>query len=362
MANTKTNGNIFSEVVKNDPSLVAILRAGDLVEGTILEKNTKMILIDLGRYGTGVVYRGEFQNAREMVRNLKVDDPVHGKVIEIDNNDGLIELSLSEAGRQKAWNELQELQAKDEPIAVKITGSNKGGLTTELNTLLAFLPVSQLGNEHYPKVAPGDRTQLSQALEKLVGETINVKIIDLNPRTNKLIVSEKAAVELNAKELAKNYEVGQTIEGIVSGVADVGAFVRFTDNPAVEGLIHISELDHRVIENPKEVVKVDEAVKAKIIEIKDGRISLSLKSLQIDPWLHAQKIYKKGSIIKGKVYSFNQFGAIINLDGGLQGQVHVTAFGGLEEMKKALTAGNEYKFIVEEVKAEEKRITLELQK
>ena len=354
--------SILSQLMKSDPALVSVLKQGDLVQGTVLEKGANKMLVDLGKNGVGVVYRGELQNARDVIRNLKSGDAVHAKVMEVDNEDGYVELSLSEASKQKAWNEVAELQEKGESMKVKIVGFNKGGLITEIARLQAFLPVSQLASEHYPKVVDEDKSQIAKMLQQLVGQELEVKIIDVNPRNNKLIISEREAVEINTRELVKNYTVGQIIEGIVSGVADFGAFVKFTDNPAIEGLIHVSELDYRVVDNPKEIVKVDDVVKTKILDIKDGKISLSLKALKNDPWLALGDLYKDGQEVRGIVYSFNPFGATVNLDGDIQGQVHVTAFGGVEEMKRELVAGKEYAFEIESIKIPEKRINLKLKK
>jgi small subunit ribosomal protein S1 len=352
----------IGQLLKNDPNFFPTLKTGDLIEGKVLEKSSKMLTVDLGKFGTGAVYRGELQNAKELVKSLNVNDPVHAKVVNIDNEEGLVELSLSQADKQKAWTDVQELMGKEEAIKIKITGFNKGGLMAELKGLGAFLPVSQLSGEHYPKVGAEEKGKILEALQAFVGQEFEVKIIDANPRTSKLIVSERAAQELSAKELAKNYSVGQVIEGVVSGVADFGVFIRFTDNPALEGFIHVSEIDYRVIENPKEFVKIDEAVKAKITDIKDGRISLSLKALKEDPWAKVQEFVKEGDTVKGAVYLFNPFGAIVNLEHGLQGQVHVTDFGGVPEMKKEITAGQTYEFAVFEVKPQDKRIVLKLKK
>jgi small subunit ribosomal protein S1 len=347
---------------KSNPALLPTLRQGDLVEGVVLEKSPKAIVIDLGRYGTGMVYRGELQNARDIARDLEVGSPVHAKVVEADNDDGLVELSLSEADKQRAWAAVAETKEKDEAIKIKPTGFNKGGLMVDIEGLHAFLPVSQLSAEHYPHSESAEPGRFAQILQTLVGVELEVKIIDVNPRTGKLIVSERAAQEISAKELAKSYSVGQEVEGVVSGVADFGAFIRFTDNPAVEGFIHVSEIAHRVLEHPKEVIKLDDVVKAKIVDIKDGRISLSLKALKEDPWLTAAENYKEGEVVKGSVYSFTPFGALVNLEHGLQGQLPVTDFGGVAEMKKALVAGDAYPFTVLSVKPEDHRIMLKFQK
>ena len=352
----------FKQFVKDKPELFSVLKAGDLVEGVVLEKGANSMVVDLGRHGTGLVYREEIQNAKGAVKELKIGDPIHAKVIEVDNEEGVVELSLTEAGRQKAWAEIQELQEREEIIKIKIKSANRGGLVADLSGVPAFLPVSQLAGEHYPRISTEDRNQITAELQKLVGMELEVKIIDANPRSSKLIISEKAAVEVSVKELAKNYEVGQVIEGVVSGVADFGAFIKFTDNPAIEGLIHISELSHQMIENPKEVISVDDTVKAKITEIKDGRISLSLKALQADPWDKAADTYKEGETVKGEVYAFHPYGAVINLGDGVQGQIHVSEFGGVPEMKKELTAGETYEFKIESLKPEERRMVLKLLK
>ncbi|MEK7465614.1 MAG: S1 RNA-binding domain-containing protein [Patescibacteria group bacterium] len=362
MMAVKTSGTPLTDLARRDLSLISLPRVGDLVQGTVLSKSARMLVVDLGRFGTGVVYRGELKNAWQAVKALEVGGEVSAKVIDTDNEDGYIELSLAEAGRQKSWTEVMELKEKDEPFTALVKGSNKGGLTADVCGLPAFLPVSQLSTEHYPKVTNDDKTQITTALEKLIGKELTVKIIDVNPRSEKLIISEREATELSSKELSKNYTVGQEVEGIISGVADFGAFVQFTDNPSVEGLIHVSELAHRIVQNPKEIVKVDDVVRTKIVDIRDGKISLSLKALQSDPWVLAAGTYRTGEEVTGKVYMFNPYGAVVALDSNIQGQIHVTEFGGVEEMKKEIAVGKDYVFVIDQVKPEERRITLKRKK
>src|SRR3989344_4334429 len=339
-------------VVKSEISAMRLLRVGDLVEGKVLEKGSRMILVDLGLYGTGAVYRGEMQNAREIVRALNVDDPVRGKVVDVDNEDGFVELSLSHADRQKSWENVQDIKDKEEVLKVKITGFNKGGLITDIHGLPAFLPISQLINPSENKGEIGVNGSHTD-LEKLVGGEVEIRITDVNPRTNKLIISEKAAKEESPREMVRNYSVGQIVEGVVTGIADFGVFVKFTDNPSVEGLIHISELGYKIVENPKEMVKIDDLVKVKITDIKDGKISLSLKALMSDPWSGIEGRYKNGQEVSGKGRGVQPFGAVIDLDDEIQGQVHVASFGGVEEMKKKLSQGEVYTFEIESLNAAE---------
>ena len=138
--------------------------------------------------------------------------------------------------------------------------------------------------------------------------------------------------------------------------------MKFADDPDIEGLIHISELDHRLIENPKEIININDVVKAKIVEIKDGRVSLSLKALKENPWDEVEKNYKVGQDVKGQVNRFNPFGAFISLDQNIQGLIHVSEFGSVEEMKNQLKVDEEYNFTIELIKPEEKRIFLKLKK
>src|SRR3989344_7487266 len=337
------------------------LREGDVAEATLLRKDPRKAYFDLGKYGTGIVYGVEFLNAREALRNLAPGDKLPAKVLDLDGESGYAELSLAEAGKQRLWQQVQDLQEAGEIVSMKVSGANSGGLIGNLQELRAFLPLSQLSNDHYTQAAEsGDRQKTLEELKKFVGQELSVKIINVNARNNKLIVSERETVSANVKELLTQYAVGQTVDGIVSGIADFGIFVRFADNPQVEGLVHISEIDHRIIDNPKEVVKLNDTIQVKIIDIRENRVFLSLKALKADPWEKVADFFKEGDTVKGTVYKFNPFGATIDLENGLQGIVHVSEFGGLDELKQVLPLGTEHQFAVEAFKPDEKRIILKL--
>ena len=199
-------------------------------------------------------------------------------------------------------------------------------------------------------------------MRKFLNQELSVKVIDVNPRSQKVIVSEREVLSANVKELLGAYTAGQVVDCIVSGVADFGVFVRFTDNPQIEGMIHISELDYKLIDNPKDIVQINDELKAKIIDIKEGRVFLSLKALKEDPWQNVNEKFKVGQAVQGRVHKFNPFGAVVALEGDFQGMVHVSEFGGQDEMKKTLAAGQSYPFIIEAIKPEEKRITLKMAK
>ncbi|MEK7076989.1 MAG: S1 RNA-binding domain-containing protein, partial [Patescibacteria group bacterium] len=228
-------------------------REGNVVEAVFVRRAARQAFFDLGQFGTGIVYGTELMNARELLKKLEPGDKISAKILNLDGEGGYAELSLAEADQQRLWQQAKELQEAGEVIKVKITGANAGGLIANLVDLKAFIPTSQLSNEHYPKVDQGDRQKILEELKKLIGEELSVKIIDVNPRNKKLILSEREILSGNVKELLAQYQVGQEVDTMVSGIADFGVFVRFVDNPQIEGLIHVSELDYRLVNNPKEM-------------------------------------------------------------------------------------------------------------
>ena len=353
----------LAQTLKNDLGTADWPKEDSVVEVTYIKKLPRKAYFDMGRFGTGIVFGVEMQNAKEAIRGLKPGDKLQAKIVALDGEEGHIELSLSEAGKQKLWQQAKELAEAGEVTKAKIMGANAGGLMAAIQgELRAFLPVSQLSLEHYPKVPDGDRQKITDELKKFIGQELTVKIIDVNPRLNKIIVSEREVLSANVKELLSAYTVGQVVDCLVSGAADFGVFVRFVDNPQIEGMIHISELDYKLIDNPKELVAVNEALKAKIIDIKEGRVFLSLKALKEDPWLKIGDRFKPGEAVQGKVYKFNPFGAVVAIEGDFQGMIHVSEFGGQDEMRKALTVGETYPFLIDTVKPDEKRITLKMKK
>ncbi len=353
--------SVLAQFMKTELSTTDWPKEGTVVEVTLMKKVSRKAYFDMGRFGTGIVYGVEMQNAKEALRKLEPGEKLQAKIVALDGEEGHIELSLSEAGKQKLWQQAKELAETGEVVKAKIVAANAGGLMAAIaEDLKAFLPVSQLSLEHYPKVPDGDRVKIAEELKKFIGEELSVKIIDVNPRSNKIIVSEREVLSANVKELLGAYTVGQIINCIVSGVADFGVFVRFSDNPQIEGMIHISELDYKLIDNPKELVKVNDELKAKIVDIKEGRVFLSLKALKEDPWTKVGDRVKPGETVQGRVYKFNPFGVVIALEDDLQGMVHISEFGGQDEMKKALVIGQSYSFVIDGVKPEEKRITLKM--
>lgn len=360
---------IKENIIKKTKDTVWPLSIGATIEGKVIARDRSSLFIDLGAFGTGIIFGRDFYEAKDAIKNLEIGDKVFSKIVELENDDGYIELSLRDASKEMSWQKLGELKEKGEIINVRITGVNKGGLLTSVDGIQAFLPVSQLAPEHYPRVADADKQKILKELQKFIGKTFEVKILDLMAEDNKLILSEKAKSEEKVKELLKTYKKNDIIEGVITGIADFGAFIKFpadaasedsTKETGIEGLIHISELDWQLVENPAEVVKVGEIVKAQIIDINNNQVFLSLKNMKVNPWEEIEQKYKKGDIIKGKVIKFSAFGAFIEISTKIRGLCHISEFASKDDMEKYLKVGETYDFQILLIEPKEHRMSLKL--
>lgn len=352
--------HIMETLLKN-AGLGAFPKPGELTEGTVIEKKGARLFVDLGPFGTGIVYGREYFAAQDIIKNLDNGDTVSGKVVEADNEDGYVELSLKEAGEEKRWVDLRKFMSEGEVMDLPILEANRGGLILEAKGIKGFLPASHLSGQHYPRVDGGDKEKIYVELQKLVGETIKVKILDVDPKEGKLIFTEKGQTSGELAQAFSKYKVGDIVEGEITSVVDFGAFVRF-DEAGLEGLIHISEIDWTLIEDPRDSLNAGDKVKAKVIDIRGDKISLSLKQLKEDPWTKAEGRYKKGDTIKAKVTKFNPFGAFAQLDKDIHGLVHISEFGTEAKMREMLKIGQEYEFKILMIDPKEHRLSLGLMK
>jgi len=349
----------MEEIAKDRSELLKPPKAGEIVRGRIIGRGRSSIFVDLGSWGTGIIYGKEFLLAKDLLKKAKEGDELFIKIVDLENEEGFIEVSALEADREISWLKLKEKRNTAENIMVKILGANKGGLLTTVMGVNAFLPVSQLSSANYPRVEDGDAMKILKELQKFVGQEMEVKILDLDPRGEKLILSEKIKETEKIKEILKDYKVGDIVEGEITGVVDFGAFVKFGAD-SLEGLVHISELDWQLIENPGDVVQVGEKVKLKIIDISNGKVSLSLRALKEDPWKTIEKTYEKGKITRGKITKFNPFGAFVEVAAKIQGLCHISEFGTRQKMEELLKIGSEYDFEVLLLDIKEHRLLLKL--
>ncbi len=343
-----------------EEKLLEIPKEGSTIEGKIVGKGRAAAYIDLGIFGTGIVFGKEFHSAKDELKDLPDGEIISVKILKIDGEDGYVELSRNQARQDKAWDVLEKKKEETETVSVKIEGANKGGLLAKLHGISAFLPSSQLSSKNYPHVDGGDREEILKELQKMVGEKMEVRILDLSKEDEKIILSEKIGeMEKKEKEL-KEYEEGAIVEGKITGIVDFGAFVKFGEG--IEGLIHISELDWSLVSDPSDILKEEEKIKAKIIKISDGKVFLSLKALKEDPWKKIKEKYSKGDIIEGKVTKFVSFGAFVELESGIQGLCHISEFSTKEKLEETLEVGKRYQFEILSMVAEDHKLSLRLKK
>jgi small subunit ribosomal protein S1 len=342
-------------------NLLKPLQTGKIVGGKVVGKGRSSIFLDLGSYGTGIIYGKEYQDAKNQLKDLKSGDTVNAKVIDIENEEGYIELSLNQASNELNWDTISKKKESGEKLMVKITGANRGGLLAEVYGLQAFLPVSQLSPENYPRVEGAESSKILTELQKFIGKEMEVKLFDANQKEGKLILSERAKESEKLKKILDKYAVGDVVKGEITGITDFGVFIRFgKKDEELEGLIHISELDWQLIEDPSDIVKVGDKVEAKIISITDDRVSLSLKTMKKDPWEGIEENYKKGDKIKGTVTKFNPYGAFVQIAPKIQGLCHISEFGTKTKMESSLNVGKEYNFEILSIDPKEHRMSLKL--
>ena len=354
---TKTNDKKPLDIMfKSKNSFSSMPKTGEIAEGQILEKRGGRIYIDLGLKGTGLIYGKEYYEAQELLRGLKSGDTITAKIVDPDNEEGYVELSVKEAGREKNWDDMRKIMETGESLTLKISEVNRGGLVLEYKGVKGFMPVSQLSSKNYPRVPGGDKEKIHEELRKFLNRELTVKIIDVNPAEEKLIFSEKSNESAEIQQKLSKFKVGDVIEGEITGLTNFGAFVTFDEG--LEGLIHISEIDWQLIENPADVLKINEKIKAKIIGIEKDKVALSLKTLKEDPWLKVADKYKKGEIVKGVVVKYNPFGAFVKLDEEIQGLLHISEFGNEARMKEEIALNQEYELKILSVDPKEHRLGL----
>ena len=263
---------------------------------------------------------------------------------------------MEEARQAEMWEEAQRIIDEKQQFTLEIKGANKGGLILEWKGIEGFLPASQLTAEHYPQVEGGDKSQILNELKKLVGQKFNVYILSVLPEEKRLVFSEKQEDPEQKKKIISKYSVGDDVEGTVAGIVDFGVFIKIEEG--LEGLVHISELDWGLVEDPKKMFKVGDKVKAKIIEIKEDQMSFSIKALKDNPWKELEEKMIKGDIVTGVIIKYNKHGALVSIKEGVAGLVHVSSFDSDAKLREILELGKTYNFQITHFDPKNQRMTL----
>ncbi|MFA6534041.1 MAG: S1 RNA-binding domain-containing protein [Patescibacteria group bacterium] len=356
----EVGSSAMAQLLDANQALLKTPQVGDLVKGKVISASKKEVHLDIEGWGTGIIRGRELYQESDDYTDLQVGDEIEATVMELESENGELELSFRFAGHKKVWDILKAMMQSGQIVSADVLDANRGGLMVKINRIAGFLPVSQLSPEHYPRVPGGDKTKILEKLKSYAHEKMDVKVITADEDGEKLIVSEKAAWEEQQHGTITKYQPGDLVEGKVTAVTDFGAFVKFGEN--LEGLIHISELAWQRIDDPKDYIKVGQEIKAKIINVDGSKIFLSTKALQEDPWVHVKDKYQVGQIVSGKILKANPFGLFVELDPEIHGLAHISELGkkAVENIAEIAKPGDTMEFKIISVEPENHRLGLSL--
>ena len=373
--NKKTNvGKIPSDTPKTKPSgsgkvpqtmeeLLAVtgynlkgVKKGDIFEGLITRVTPKEINIDIGAKTEGVVIDKELENYKETLQNLKPGTKVSAQVIVAENDRGQAVLSLRRYIFEKRWDDLSKYQKEGSPVDVILKEPVRGGILVDYSGLRGYIPQSQIDSS------------LNKQLDRVSGRRIQVKVVEVDKESNRLVFSQRAITEAESlakqKVLLEGIEVGITVEAVITSVVPFGAFAKFNvpskdETPVeIEGLIHISEIAWEKVEDPNSYLKSGDKIKVKLIGVDagSGKVTLSVKQLLPDPWEHVLDQFEKDTQVKGTVTRVSPIGIFVSLSPGVEGLIHVSKLTAGSEPKE----GEEITCVIEDIQPEKRKISLSL--
>lgn len=293
----------------------------DLIEGEVMAVTGNRVWVDIqhGKF-VGIISSRELAEAGLSMPDYKKGDKIAASVVEPENEEGFVLLSVREALRNRGWSALEKQYADNVTVKARVVEANRGGLIMESEGIRGFLPVSQLTPEHYPRVG-NDKDEILSKLSKFENQLLEVKIIGFDQSLNKLIFSERAAHQAEFDQATAKIQVGEVLTGKVSGVVDFGVFVSLG---SLEGLVHISEISWDKVDDPRKFAKVGDKIQVQVIGIENDKISLSMKRLTEDKWLHLIKDYQVGQVVKGEVTQIMPFGVFVKVDDKIDGLIHIS--------------------------------------
>jgi small subunit ribosomal protein S1 len=320
----------MEELLAEQDADIKSFKHGDVVEGTVVRIDRDEILVDIGAKSEGVVSNRELYGRHaESSPQLGVGDVVLVYVLQPESQEGHVVLSLRRAGLERKWRSMQEQFETGVIIDAPVIDHNKGGLIVDCG-IRGFVPISQIVD--FPRRPQNDQPrdaaqEIAEKLQPYVGRKLRLKILEVNRKANRLILSEKVALYEERREkrdeLFSSLQVGQRVSGTVRSIAPFGVFI---DLGGIDGLVHKSELSWNKVNNPEAGYKVGDQVEAEVIDINHerGRISLSIRKLQPDPWHSTVADFKVGDVIDGTVTKLVNFGAFVRVRDGLEGLIHIS--------------------------------------
>ncbi|MFC1700457.1 30S ribosomal protein S1 [Patescibacteria group bacterium] len=349
----------MADLLKDSHLQMKKFSPGDLVEGVVVSVKHSEILIDVGAKSEGIITSDEFEEGDKSHKGLKPGDSIVAKVVQPENAQGYVVLSLRKAEKDKKWTDAEQALETGTALEATIIEYNKGGLLCDCIGLRGFIPLSHLDRVHFAndiaKFAAGSEAELKESLKVLSGKTLKVKVIELDKEKNRFVLSEKDALttyssEARAKRL-EEIKPDSKVEGIITGVMPFGVFV---DLEGVEGLVHISEIAWEKVSHPSDYFKVGQKIKVLVLGVDEGskKLALSVKRLTPNPWETVAEKYPVGTKVKGEVSKIVPFGAFVTIEKGLDGLVHVS------EAAEPLKEGDKVKATVIQVDGESQKLAL----
>ncbi|MFM7174338.1 MAG: 30S ribosomal protein S1 [Caldilinea sp.] len=335
--------------------------SGEIRTGIVVDKRSNEILVDIGFKSEGVVSGREYERIGESLETLAVGDSVPVFILREDR-DGNVQLSISRALAEKDWERAEGLMQSQEIFECPVDSFNRGGVIVRLGQVRGFVPASQLTSA--PLVNSEEDADARYA--PLMGDLLKLKVIDIDRKRNRLILSERLAMRdwrrQQKDQLLETLREGLVMEGLISSIADFGAFV---DLGGADGLIHLSELSWNRVTHPSEVVKVGEKVKVQILSVDADRrrIGLSLRRLIPQPWEIIDNTYQVGQIVQGRITKLVNFGAFARLvDTGIEGLIHISELAErrVTHPKEAVGEGDVYPLRIIRIESDKRRLGLSL--
>lgn len=338
-------------------------RRGETVEGVVVRIDKDGILVDVGTKSEGIVSAHEVQSLdSELLDEIKVGDTILVFVVQTENQQGHVVLSLRKARAEKGWRTAQKRFDENQMVEAKVTDYNRGGLIVNLDGVRGFVPISQVMGLRQDRVS---EEELEKRMAEMVGKTIALKVIEVNRSRNRLILSERIATQemrvQRKEQLLGELREGEIRHGRVTSVCDFGAFI---DLGGADGLVHLSELSWSQVAHPSEVVKLGDEVDVQVLGVdrEKKKIALSLRRSQPGPWDRVNERYKVGDIVTGKVTKLTNFGAFARIEDGVEGLIHVSelADGRVPHPRNVVKEGDTLTLRIIRIDAEQRRLGLSL--
>ncbi len=362
---TNNNNQTMESLLQEQDLNVDLPQAGEIRSGVIASISPSQILVSIGAKSEGVVSGRELEQLTAEEREaLKVGQEIHVYVINPEDANGNVVLSLKRAQEQIAWDNVERLVSSDEVVESTVMGFNKGGLIVGVEGLRGFVPSSQISAMRRSQ-SSGDTPE--QRWQKMIGQPITVRVIEVDRERRRLILSERAASTESRQSIKERVieelEEGKVYTGRVTSLANFGAFININ---GADGLVHLSELSWEHIDHPREVLEVGQEVKVKVINVdrEKKRIGLSVRALQDDPWRSRVEKYSVGQLVEGVITRLTKFGAFARLEGDIEGLIHISEIADhrIEHPKEVLKEGEVKSLRVIRIDPDQHRIGLSLRK